>query len=105
MGSLAFPVPHHTPAFRPLATGLALSATVTTLYAACTLLWFVAPGPFMSFMNSLFHGMDFNVLLKPGSFSLVGFIGALLVIAIWSLLARTLYGWLRQRLGADGEER
>lgn len=101
MDTLTFPLQRDTPTWAPpLRTGIALSATVTTFYALCTLVWVVAPGQFMSFMNSLFHGMDFNMLLKPGSFSLVGFLGVVLVMAIWSFLAGTFYGWLRQRLGA-----
>ena len=98
MSTLTFPLSHDAPASRPLATGIALSATVSLFYALCTVAWVIAPGPFMSFMNSLFHGMDFTVLLKPGSFSLSGFVAALLVMAIWSFLAGTFYGWLRQRL-------
>ena len=84
----------------PLRTGIALSLTFTVFYALCTLVRIVAPGPFMSFMNMLFHGMDFTLLVKPGTFSLFDFIGASLVLATWSFLAGTFYGWLRQRLGA-----
>lgn len=98
MSTLTFPLQHDTPASEALRTGIAVSATVAAIYALCTVAWVLAPGPFMTFMNSLFHGMSFNALLKPGTFSLLGFIGALLVLAIWSFLAGTFYGWLRQRL-------
>lgn len=98
MSTLTFPL-RGTPASAPLKTGIALSATVAIFYGLCTLVWAVAPGQFMSFMNSLSHGMDFSALLKPGSFSPLGFIGALLVMAFWSFLAGTFFGWLRQRLG------
>jgi hypothetical protein len=69
-------------------------------YVLCTLIWLAAPGPFVGFMNSLFHGMDFTPLLRPASFAWGSFIEALVVMAIWSFLAGTFFGWLRKRLGA-----
>jgi len=75
MSTLTFPLQHDTPASEALRTGIAVSATVAAFYALCTAAWVLAPGPFMTFMNSLFHGMSFNALLKPGTFSLLGFIG------------------------------
>jgi hypothetical protein len=50
----------------PLRTGFALAITVGVFYALCTLAWTLAPGPFLNFMNSLFHGMDFSSLVQPG---------------------------------------
>lgn len=93
MSTLPLPLSHDPPASRPLATGIALSVTVSVFYALCTAVCVVAPGLFMSFMSSLSHGMDFTVLLEPGSF-----VKALLVMAVWSFLTGTFYGWLRQRL-------
>jgi len=85
---------------RPMRTGVAFAAAVTLFYALCTVVWAAAPGPFMSFMNDLFHGLDFTPLLKPASFSWGGFIEVLVVLAVWSFLAGTFFGWLRQRLDA-----
>jgi|GEM_PF-759321 len=83
-----------------LRTGVALATTVAVFYALCTLAWVAAPGPFLSFMNSLFHGMDFSVLSRPAPFSVRGFVEALLVMSLWAFLAGSFFGWLRPRLGA-----
>ena len=83
-----------------LRTGVALSVTVALFYALCTLVWLAVPAAFMGFMNSLFHGMDFSPLLRPAAFSWVGFVGSLVVLSIWALLAGSFFGWLRRRLEA-----
>lgn len=90
---------HDTPGSHSLRTGLALATTVALFYALCTLAWLTAPGPFMSFMNSLFHGIDFTPLLKTPGISWSGFVSALVVMSIWAFLAGTFFDWLRQRLG------
>jgi hypothetical protein len=100
MGTHALPLQHETPSPGPLRTGIAFSVTVAVFYVLCTLIWLAAPGPFVGFMNSLFHGMDFTPLLRPASFAWGSFIEALVVMAIWSFLAGTFFGWLRKRLGA-----
>ena len=82
----------------PLRTGVALAVTVAVFYALCTLAWLSAQGPFLVFMNSLFHGIDFSSLVKPAAFSWEAFIEALLVMSIWAFLAGTFFSWLRQRL-------
>ena len=79
-------------------TGVAVAATVAVFYALCTVVWLVAPGPFLEFMNRLFHGMDFSPPLRSAPFSAAGFLEALVVMAVWAFLAGTFYGWLRQRL-------
>lgn len=100
MGTHALPLQHDTVSPGPLLTGIAFSVTVAVFYALCTLVWLAAPGPFVGFMNSRFHGMDFTPLLRPASFAWGSFIEALLVMSIWSFLAGTFFGWLRRRLGA-----
>ena len=100
MGTLTFPLQKDTPASRPLRTGIALSVTVAVFYALCTLVWLVAPEPFLGFINNLFHGSDFTPLLKVTTFSWGSFAQALLVMAVWAFLAGAFFGWLRQRLGA-----
>lgn len=99
MGTLSLPLHNDAPASAPLRTGVALAATVSVFYALCTLVWVAAPGPFLGFMNSLFHGMDFTPLLRDSSFSWSGFLQALLVMSVWAFLAGTFFGWLRPRLG------
>ena len=49
----------------PIRAGIALAVTVGLFYALCALVWALAPGPFLGFMNSLFHGMDFSSMVKP----------------------------------------
>ncbi len=87
-----------TSAARPVSTGIALAATVGVFYALCALLWVLAPGPFLGFMNSLFHGMDFSGMVQPQPFAWSGFLVALLLLNGWALLAGTFFAWLRNRL-------
>ena len=85
-------------AARPVSTGIALAVTVGVFYALCTLLWVLAPGPFLGFMNSLFHGMDFSAMVQPRPFAWSGFLVALLLLSGWALLAGSFFAWLRNRL-------
>lgn len=82
----------------PFRTGITLAITVGLFYALCTLVWVLAPGPFLSFMNSLFHGMDFTSMVQPDAFDWPGFVTALLVLSAWSLLAGSFFAWLFNRL-------
>ncbi len=82
----------------PLRTGLTLAITVGLFYTLCTLVWVLAPGPFLGFMNDLFHGMDFSSLVQPQPFALPGFATALLALSAWALLAGMFFGWLSGRL-------
>jgi hypothetical protein len=79
---------------------MALALTVGLFYCLCTVAWALAPGPFLAFMNNLFHGMDFGTLVKPGPFSWGGFAAALLVLSGWALAAGTFFAWLHRRLAA-----
>lgn len=99
MSTLGIAFRNQASAHPALRTGMALAVTVALFYALCTLAWLVAPGPFLGFMNGLFHGMDFSMLLRPAPFSWGGFVAALLVMAVWAFLAGTFFGWLRRRLG------
>ena len=83
---------------RPVSTGIALAVTVGVFYALCTLVWVLAPGPFLGVMNSLFHGMDFSGMVQPRPFAWAGFLVALLLLSGWALLAGTFFAWLRNRL-------
>jgi len=86
------------PAARPFSTGIALAVTVGVFYALCTLAWVLAPGPFLGFMNNLFHGMDLSALVQPRPFAWAGFLVALLLLSGWALLAGSFFAWLRNRL-------
>ena len=82
----------------PLRTGVALAITVGLFYALCALVWALAPGPFLGFMNNLFHGMDFSSMVKPQPFAWAGFVTALFVLSTWALLAGVFFAWLLNRL-------
>ena len=87
-----------TPTSRPFSTGIALAITVGLFYALCALVWALAPGPFLGFMNNLFHGMDFSTMVRPQPFAWAGFLVALLVLSTWALLAGAFFSWLFNRL-------
>lgn len=82
----------------PLRSGLALAITVGLFYALCALVWALAPGPSLSFMNGLFHGMDFSGMVQPRPFALPGFVTALVVLSLWAFCMGTFFAWLRDRL-------
>lgn len=98
MTTLTAPLQSAGSAAGPLRTGVSLAVTVAVFYASCTLAWLAAPGPFLGFMNNLFHGIDFSPLLKPAPFSWGGFIEALLVMSVWAFLAGTFFAWVHRRL-------
>lgn len=83
---------------KPFRTGLALSITVGLFYAVCTLVWAQAPGPFLGFMNNLFHGMDFTPMVKPRPFAWQGFVAALVILSAWALLMGAFFAALLNRL-------
>ncbi len=85
----------------PFRTGIALATTVGVFYALCALAWALAPGPFLSFMNSLFHGLDFSGMVRLQPFAWPRFLAALLLLSTWALLAGTFFAWLLNRLGAS----
>ena len=84
----------------PLRTGLALATTVGLFYALCALVWALAPGPSLSLMNGLFHGMNFSGMVQPGDFSLLGFLVALVVLGAWGFFVGTFFAWLHARLAS-----
>lgn len=82
----------------PIRAGIALAITVGVFYGLCALVWALAPGPFLAFMNSLFHGIDFRSMVQPRPFAWSGFGVALLVLSAWAMLAGTFFAWLLDRL-------
>ena len=81
-----------------LRSGTALAATVAIAYAACSAIFWLWPDTAASFMNALFHGLDFRKLQSgPSPFSFGGFSYALVVIAFWAFLFGTVYGWISRR--------
>ena len=82
----------------PIRTGITLAITAGVFYSLCAMVWALAPGPFLSFMNNLFHGLDFTALVQPQPFAWPGFIAALLVLSTWALFAGAFFAWLFNRL-------
>ncbi len=82
----------------PLRIGTALAVTVGLFYALCTVVWILAPGPFLGFMNNLFHGMDFTSMVQLRPFAWQGFLAALLVLSLWAGLTGVFFAWLLNRL-------
>ena len=82
----------------PLRTGIALALTAGLSYTLCALVWALAPGPSLSLMNSLFHGMNFSGMVQPAAFSLLGFLIALVVLSAWAFFVGSFFAWLRNRL-------
>lgn len=82
----------------PLRTGIALAITVGVFYALCARVWALAPGPFLGFMNNLFHGMDFSRTVLQRPFAWAGFLTALFALGTWAFLAGVFFSWLLNRL-------
>jgi hypothetical protein len=79
-------------------TGAALSLTVGVGYALCTLVFWMWPEAAASFMNALFHGLDFRKLQGgPALFSFGSFLYALAVMMAWTFALGTIYGWVQGR--------
>ena len=83
---------------QPLRSGLALAVTVAVFYGLCTILWVLFRTQFLTFMNNLFHGLNFTNLITTEPFSMGGFVYAVAVISFWAVLIGSFYEWLRRRL-------
>lgn len=82
----------------PLRTGISLAITVGLVYSLCALIWALAPGPSISLMNDMFHGMDFSSMVQAKSFAFTGFLTSLFVLSAGALLAGGFFSWLLNRL-------
>ena len=80
--------------------GGALAVTVAVGYTACTLVFVLWPETAASFMNALFHGLEFRKLQNgPALFDSGRFFYVLLVLAVWAFWFGALFGWVFERLG------
>jgi len=82
----------------PLKAGAALSATVVLFYVLCTAVWLAIPGPFMNFMNALFHGLDFRRIQTSEPWSWWSAVYSAIVFAVWFFAAGAFFAWLLARL-------
>ena len=84
----------------PLRTGGAFAVTVALGYTACALAFWAFPRAAASFMNALFHGLDFARLqTEPGGFNLGGFAGVLAVVTVWAFFLGAIFSFIHERLG------
>lgn len=80
---------------KPLQTGITLSVTVAIFYSLCTLVEVAFPDQFMTFMNALFHGLDFSELARSEPYSWSAFLYALVVLALWAFAIGAFFAWIR----------
>ena len=82
--------------------GIALAITVGIGYSACALVFWVWPEAAATFMNGLFHGLDFRRLQSgPALFSFGSFLYALVVMMVWAFVLGAIYGWLQAQFGSQ----
>jgi len=87
----------------PYKVGSALAITVAIGYALCTIVFWLFPEASASFMNALFHGLDFNPLKRDGTFTFASFIYGFTVLVVWAFLMGAVFGWIAERLFGLGE--
>jgi ABC-type phosphate/phosphonate transport system permease subunit len=83
---------------KPLQTGAALSVTVAVFYSLCALVEVLWPAQFMSFMNALFHGMDFRPLQTAELHPWRDYLYALVVMAFWAFAMGAFFATLHNAL-------
>ena len=77
-------------------TGGALAVTVGIGYTACALVFWAWPEAAMTFMNALFHGVDFRKLqVSPKVFEFGSFFYALVGIVVWAFFLGVVYSAVR----------
>ncbi|MBT9508657.1 DUF5676 family membrane protein [Rhodoferax sp.] len=78
--------------------GAALAVTVGIAYSACTLVFWLWPEAAATFMNALFHGLDFRKLQSgPMLFDFGSFLYALAVMMVWSFALGAIFSWIHGR--------
>lgn len=79
----------------PWKTGAVLSATVAIGYSLCTAVFWLAPESAATFMNALFHGLDFRRLAAgPDLFTFGSFAYGLVVLSAWAFMLGAVFGLL-----------
>jgi ABC-type branched-subunit amino acid transport system permease subunit len=82
-----------------ISTGAALAITIGIGYTACALAFRAAPDAAMTFMNALFHGLDFRKLQSgPSPFDFGSFAFALFAAVVWAFVFGAVFGWIADRL-------
>lgn len=79
-------------------TGIAVAVTVGIGYSACALIFWLWPEAAATFMNGLFHGLDFRKLQSgPALFSFGAFLYSLIGIMVWAFSLGMIYAWLQNQ--------
>lgn len=86
----------------PIKVGAALSLTVAIGYSLCTLAFWAWPDASVTFMNGLFHGLDFRPLRAgPQLFDFGAFVWVLAVMSAWAFMLGAVFaGILREMAGS-----
>ncbi len=80
-------------------TGIALGITVAIAYTACALVFWLWPQAAATFMNGLFHGLDFTKLQSGQAlFSFNAFFYALVGMSAWAFVLGSIFAWMQQRI-------
>ena len=81
-------------------TGIALALAAGIGYSSCAVVFWLRPAAAVTFMNALFHGLDFRGLQSgPGLFSFGSFLCALVVMMVWAFALGAIFSWLHRRFG------
>ena len=84
---------------KPIQSGTAFAITVSAAYALCTLFFWIWPQTATTFMNGLFHGLDFTRLQSPpGSFGFQSFGYALVALGVWAFVIGAFFAWVWGRV-------
>ena len=79
-----------------LKTGLAFAATVGIGYSLCTVVFWSWPEAAATFMNALFHGLDFRKLQSgPALFSFGSSFYTLAVMVAWAFGLGAIFAWIQ----------
>jgi hypothetical protein len=79
--------------------GTSFAITIAIAYTLCTAAFWIWPQAAASFMNGLFHGLDFTKLQSGSTlFNFGSFIVALMGVTAWAFAVGTLFGWISARL-------
>jgi hypothetical protein len=86
----------------PWRIGAAFAVTIAVGYALCTLVFWLWPDASATFMNALFHGLDFRKLQTgPSLFSFGSFGYAALILAGWAFMLGTILAWVARLFGPN----
>jgi hypothetical protein len=81
--------------------GAVFALTVIISYTVCTLAWMAFTEQSVTFLNALFHGLDFGKLRVGGGFSVGDWLYATAVLTVWAFLTGALFAALRGWLARD----